>query len=939
MRFLKGDCCHGAASRGFAPALQRLFFFVAAMLVCTAALGDEVTFNCSSSTLSGGTNKSLESNGVKITFSSISSASTSSGGYVTCKQNTTLTVSSDNTISGIVVNYQRENGVSDVTSAPGSVTNNGNQSNWTGSANSVEFTFAGSSDVRVSSIVVTYTTLPAPTLSFAEGVTTYPGAAIAAPAAATVSGSEAGHDFSGSISYDFNAGSTGITYTPGTDGAIGTFTAATATGTATLTAKATPDASETYYGSASKVFTITVAAIPAPVISPGAGSYVDVECAPVISFPEGFKVAGAEIWYTTDESAPNSSTTRTVVKYPNSANLAALTENTTVKAVIVVGAAEDATTATYYGEVVSNEYIKSYVYSSTPLAENGIPELVQKVYEGNDETKPLLLTVTVGDGKTDNWKGAKEDSGITDCFGSFRYTSMGKDDAYDEFEFTGYNVDGTPIKADSVMYKNDGNRDQFDLPITGSFFRFEPEVDGVVYMCSRQNGAPQVNDNNGDIDYARLRRRGGFVLDETGKALPLSSFYIPRSGSTEDEHPMMAAVDADGALLTLDETNTSAEGVKAYVVAGSKFDGIFDGYTDDAINGATGSSATATNIKESLENLTFYKKALIAKGTISTESEAIDGKTAHMIYTVKDGFMTLSKANVCYEFPVKAGKTYFVTAYQTKLSYGGWVFMPATRTDDNTTTVTLNEGGLDNANVNTSALVDDNKGKLFDEVTVNRTFEANQWYTLVLPFSVSEKQTKEVFGDDVTIIHFNGYNPATNDINLVMHKYQMIVAGTPLMINVRDGKVENPKFKNITFADNYTVNPLADRVLTSGYSFTGSYEPTTISAGNNYFIDRPTGDTKEYFVKCTIDQPIRALRAWLTNDGTGTSSNLNIKVDGEDLEGGAATEIINAMMGETTAVSGNVYNMQGQLVRQGTTMLNGLGKGVYIVNGKKVIVK
>ena len=38
-------------------------------------------------------------------------------------------------------------------------------------------------------------------------------------------------------------------------------------------------------------------------------------------------------------------------------------------------------------------------------------------------------------------------------------------------------------------------------------------------------------------------------------------------------------------------------------------------------------------------------------------------------------------------------------------------------------------------------------------------------------------------------------------------------------------------------------------------------------------------------------------------------------------------------------LSGNVYDLNGQLVRRNATSLDGLRKGIYIVNRKKVVVK
>jgi hypothetical protein len=39
------------------------------------------------------------------------------------------------------------------------------------------------------------------------------------------------------------------------------------------------------------------------------------------------------------------------------------------------------------------------------------------------------------------------------------------------------------------------------------------------------------------------------------------------------------------------------------------------------------------------------------------------------------------------------------------------------------------------------------------------------------------------------------------------------------------------------------------------------------------------------------------------------------------------------------ATDNNVYSLTGQIVRQGTTSLDGLAEGIYIVNGKKVLKK
>ena len=50
------------------------------------------------------------------------------------------------------------------------------------------------------------------------------------------------------------------------------------------------------------------------------------------------------------------------------------------------------------------------------------------------------------------------------------------------------------------------------------------------------------------------------------------------------------------------------------------------------------------------------------------------------------------------------------------------------------------------------------------------------------------------------------------------------------------------------------------------------------------------------------------------------------------------TDVVNVLAGDLLK-SVSVYTIDGKLVRQGVKSAEGLGTGIYIVNGKKVIVK
>lgn len=65
----------------------------------------------------------------------------------------------------------------------------------------------------------------------------------------------------------------------------------------------------------------------------------------------------------------------------------------------------------------------------------------------------------------------------------------------------------------------------------------------------------------------------------------------------------------------------------------------------------------------------------------------------------------------------------------------------------------------------------------------------------------------------------------------------------------------------------------------------------------------------------------------------------DIKFDIDGVDGGDLTDIDGIENDLNVNTDNKVYNMNGQLVRNGSASLEGLPKGVYIVNGKKYIVK
>lgn len=105
----------------------------------------------------------------------------------------------------------------------------------------------------------------------------------------------------------------------------------------------------------------------------------------------------------------------------------------------------------------------------------------------------------------------------------------------------------------------------------------------------------------------------------------------------------------------------------------------------------------------------------------------------------------------------------------------------------------------------------------------------------------------------------------------------------------------------------------------------GSY---LLSGGQWYYMDLNGGKVTS----------VKGFRTWLEPAGDTAGKNMQFSVDGV-IDGGA-TNAIEGIVGDSqTKTDNKVYNMNGQVVRNNSASLEGLPKGVYIVNNKKYIVK
>ena len=457
----------------------------------------------------------------------------------------------------------------------------------------------------------------------------------------------------------------------------------------------------------------------------------------------------------------------------------------------------------------------------------------------------------------------------------------------------------------------------FALPAMGSFFKFEPDANGKLTVFVEQQGA--IHNVGGKLYPEKIRKRPVYFLDETGKSIQANYAYTSSKVNKAD-------------WTKIQQTNNTSNDnfyTKEYMDKLQK-------YYQDIIDG---NNKSFTNFNSAVPDADKHNALTLGTSiqpiiVLHEESNANilvgDGmsETGDKNYD-HTGYMLISEGYVTYTFPVEAGKTYYLFASRTKLALSGFCFDKDATYDTNVTPVTLDG----NAN-NTDAINELEVGKQYNVTLNNRSFGANKWYAVVLPFSVSQKQMKSVFGNDVKVLHYSDVEGT--DLNLFEHFYQMIVGGTPVLVKPSQ-EVTNPVFNNVTLTSQKVVD-----IVNSDYKCTGSWNNVDFPE-YSYFIDAKTNSFYLYDPKkvTTGTTPhAGAFRSWIISNSNNpaAAAQLTMHINGIE-EQGETTAIWNAISGNDDAevASKGIYSLSGQ--KMNATDTSSLPKGIYIVNGKKFIVK
>lgn len=281
--------------------------------------------------------------------------------------------------------------------------------------------------------------------------------------------------------------------------------------------------------------------------------------------------------------------------------------------------------------------------------------------------------------------------------------------------------------------------------------------------------------------------------------------------------------------------------------------------------------------------------------------------------------------------------------------------------------------------------MDENATLQKSEVYLHRTMNPGKWNSLVLPINLNVGQVMRIFGNQVRVSEFKGAIDANHPQRIIFEPIKAdqtdpdaiaIEAGKLYLVKpTADGGMptnqEEKKYTdngyNISVTDYYTIagvtfkkkseigaNDYSGRVRgTEGneswgesnapqVQFVGTYvkcfDNDRIPVNSYVLNGNNVGGTQGLWYYRTVETKTKGFRGWLETIGDRPSKGIQYEIEG----------VVDQVNGDATAIDGieaeqqhnaNIYNLNGQLVRQGATSTEGLPSGLYIVGGKKVVVK
>lgn len=465
--------------------------------------------------------------------------------------------------------------------------------------------------------------------------------------------------------------------------------------------------------------------------------------------------------------------------------------------------------------------------------------------------------------------------------------------------------------ADFKTYTTEVKDPMFNVPCSGSFLVFNPKTNGKVTAHIFQNGAFDAKtEKDGTKTYQYRPQRRVFIMDEAGNFVTSAAHIESTNGKPT------------GGVYDLTQYTWDLNGGKAptETEVASHFDGL----------------ESFVMSKDGFKNNVYpsaLSDAIMPNKAIANHS---GDKSAH-------GWCVLADSPVTYTFNVKAGKTYYLYNFGSKIGFYGFSF------DEDETKPTVDEVSYADDQSNTITATE--AGHVA-KVTVNRKMTAGIWTTCVLPFSLNKHQVDAIFGNTYSIGNENGtqilyFDRVENGkVYFVRHAYNTIVANKPFLIkpskdveSISTAAATEYPYVTIEATKNENGKP-DDWCTGNDYTWASSYSyGMTVQVGDGFI-------SKDGLFKNFVGESgkLKGFRGYLKriNNSAGAKPIMlqvvnSSNVDGDNGETTGIEDLIIDADGQLMPANGKVYNINGQLVSEDANSFQSLPSGIYIINGKKYI--
>ena len=230
--------------------------------------------------------------------------------------------------------------------------------------------------------------------------------------------------------------------------------------------------------------------------------------------------------------------------------------------------------------------------------------------------------------------------------------------------------------------------------------------------------------------------------------------------------------------------------------------------------------------------------------------------------------------------------------------------------EDKTTKITLSDAS------DMASTIASNDGELAT-VTLQRGIKVG-YNTVVLPFDLTAVQVQAVFGTGAVVYSYSEDSENANSAELTFTTLGSgaITANVPVLVKATSAATEK-------VIEGVTIEaPTTTAAEGTNFDYVGVYDNTTFAAGDYFMATKD--NVQQIFQSEGNNDTAKPFRAYFKKKG-------DAHVKATLLIDGVATSI-SEINGDNNDAAAKIFNLAGQRVQKAQ-------KGIYIVNGKKVVIK